>query len=215
MKFTRKPKSKLVRKVDHLAKIVKMNAPDKKFFDFSVNVGVTSSGDVLNLFQNTGASSFIVQGTDVQDRIGDSIRPIKTIIRGNIFNSSTDVSNHIRLILVRDISTSGVFPALGDLLNLGIGVSLVDPSYANYNTQTVPSRFKILYDKNFSTSLNGRNTVSFKISKKLGQRSTYSANTGAITDLQDNQYWLFQVSDSTVAPNPTITWTSQTLYHDD
>lgn len=192
-------------KVKRLSKIVHRTKPDLKYFyNLLSSYDLDDAGFEINTLQTTGASTFITLGSAENQRNGDSVKQMAVDIRYNIFletGVTQDNTNSVRVLLVKDRSTAGAFPVLlGDILDptgLASGSEIVAPRNKNNL-----SRFKILYDKTHSLSQGGIANVNVHLRKRMSGKTTFSGNTGAIGDLQNNHYWFCAYSDSTANLDP-------------
>lgn len=191
--------------------------PDiKHFYNDLGGFALSDTGFIIGALQNSGASTFQVQGDAEENRHGDTVR-IKTIsVNYKCYiptGMTSDATNVLRVMVVRDKSVAGAFPGIfTDILDTGAlapGDDVI--AHKNFVNET---RFKILYDRLHNMTQGGVQTVSGKIRIKGSGSSTFNANSGAVTDVQNNHYWLVAFTDSTATAHPVWAHQIQTKYYD-
>lgn len=139
-------------------------------------------------------------GTTDTTRIGDDLVLKSIRLKCQVFGA--DATNCIRIMVVQ---TRDRFTAL-------VGGDVLRASISNNNTTQCPlapiyfdgrSRFKVLYDRTFSTSLNGVNAHSFNIniSQKQLARKHIKYYAGSGTDKEGGIYVLYMSDSSAVHPS--------------
>jgi hypothetical protein len=181
--------------------MVKSIKNSQKQLKFLYNDSTTTSLNTTpNFFDIT---SLITQGVTSAQRVGYSIQ-LKEL-QFNVITVLGDTTNLIRLVCFRwRPSTTSDTPSIGELMN-----SSVAPWVGQF-LPFQPSRFQILSDVTFNmdaahVQLQTTYTVPLK---GIITQYDLSANTGM------NHIYLMYVSDSGVAPNPTIRYTNQLLFKD-
>lgn len=211
-----------------------------KFFSFqNQDVEGANALDDIDQTSNTvvDLTQQIVEGTDNDERIGDSIRVTSvqlnllfTGARGIVTSLFDDTYNNIRVMLIcRKYNASQNNPGNFNLANylssaVGTGIGNTLALYKFHNVKG----FKVLYDKTFSISdfasafdssdnqYNwdaGRSTRLLKKKIKVNKKVQYAREPG-ISGVITNAIWLVIYSSSTVAPDPIVNGNGRILYKD-
>ncbi len=148
-------------------KAMKYLNTEHKHFDTQVQAIFTDAGVIATL-------NLIPQGDTDTTRDGDSIKMMSLTLRGACFNT---VSSNIRIIIFHDKQDQVLIPA--DLLEAAY--------FASVNATNAPKNYdyrfrsKILFDRNFALSANGKNQYNFHKQIKLLIRTQFDAGTTNIT----------------------------------
>lgn len=129
-------------------------------------------------------------GTDVDDRVGRSIR-IKSVQLNLINTQNASASNSIvRYLLVIDKQPSGATPNFSDILATAGNLW---SSMRNLNNR---KRFVILKDQFITMNSGTNNEIGvFEYYKKLDMHTIYNnTSTGTITDIESNALYLCLIS---------------------
>lgn len=146
-----------------------------------------------------GVLNEMQQGTSGLTRIGDRIR-VRRIQIWFKMDAVMDAAN-IRMMLIRDRKPNGALPTSA-LIFENSTLADVNPVYAMYNEDQIPSRFTILKDKVYTVNVYGGATD--RIEKKIyhwdirlkhPKPTIYSGNAGTIADILENSYLLAWMSD--------------------
>lgn len=168
------------------------NRADKRVATFANLVGVSSSGQIDNLLTN------LARGDQTVNNFSGEFMSWQWVRLRWIASAGTNEIDTCRVILFQ--WDDSVPPTVGNVLDLTSGPN---PTIANYNFRN-RRILRVLYDSN-STVHDGDWTQ--EISKKIfvsGSKLTKSwFATSASAAIKGGLYCL-RVSDSTVAPNPTI-----------
>lgn len=150
----------------------------------------------------TGVVSFLgsglVQGDASNTREGNSIL-IKSIqLRGQV---TTTVPNHcIRYIVFMDTDGTGTAPAVGDLL-------ANNDTEGMYSVLRYPGRFRVLLDKVYDVSSNGKSRQSFHLHQTMNVHQKWNGSGGAVTDARKNALYLLSISSgSATLPSNNLHW---------
>lgn len=207
---------KALSKVTALSKFV-MKTIEKKQIDYQQTVSLGSAGSATYPFL------LVTQGTSDGNtypsaaRTGNKITLMSQKFDMNFIAASGDVFNQIRCIIVESVDGNQTL-ALSDILtyhNYSLHGDLVFVS--PYTTKTATNkRYKIHYDKTFE--LNGDGTAN-KATKQLhmkvkwpkGKIINFDDNSSAPTD---HKMHLLMISDSTVAPNPSVIYNCRSVFRD-
>lgn len=174
---------------------------EKKFINFASTINPDSVTGTFN------SLSLLAQGTGPSQRVGTSIKPHKLHVNIKMAINSSATHTSIRAILFIDKESNGSTPVIADIL--GGSATIM----SNYNHQEA-SRFITLKDKTFNLSSQGRNEAYFKIYKQFTNiHIHYDGSTATVTDIQDNAFWLFFVSDE-ATNTPTVNFEAQFIYID-
>lgn len=148
----------------------------------------------------------ITQGLTANNRIGDSITLKSLSIQVYADVDTSDAFDTCRLIVFHDKTPQGATPSLTDVIN-----STSAPPLGYVNTAN-KQRFRIIYDKLFSLTVNGPATLCDKQYRKLPNIvSEYNGNASI-----PNSGGLFALfwSNSSVAPNVLFGYSFRVRYTD-
>lgn len=126
------------------------------------------------------------QGAGVGQRIGQQVNIISVKIDMDIVATATTPNHSVRILLVRDMATNGVAPALQDILS----APGLDPYLSAGINNINKGRFFIMYDQyvNISSSTSLQKHV--QIYKKGMWPTVYRLNGGTIADFQSGTMFL-------------------------
>jgi len=162
----------------------------------------------------------IPQGDGDNTRDGDHLTWCGSIpIRWEVINATTDVYDHVRVILFQWHPNDTTPPTVGNVLLLGpTGVSDIFSMYNHDRRQD----YKILYDRTVTTvqesnilavpvDVNYTRYVQGTVSLKKARKQVQFLG-GGLTGT--NQIYLLAISDSTAATHPLLTWSSKIFFRD-
>lgn len=160
------------------------------------DVAVTSGYQAHSATGSVTLLTGIAQGDTSETRNGNSIRSKSISIKGSLVAGST--TNEARYILFIDKVSSGVAPAITDLLES-------DGVFARYNDDFAGSRFIILEDKRITMGFNdttnhyagGKMNVPFSMFKKLHNHCKYDSTTAGQSDAVSGHVYLYMVATGT------------------
>lgn len=181
-------------------KIRDTKVPRKYFYDSGYQQNMVQGGNVKTL-------ASVAQGTQSNQRIGNKIVIRKVEIKYIISNSSTDVYNQVRFLLVYCPTHS---LTLSDILDINPATSAIDPlSYPNaYATGTT---FQILHDQTHILNQNSSNAaIHGEISIPVNLPSTWTYNQA----VESGYLALVWAGDSAFSPHPYWTFNIRTHYTD-
>lgn len=181
-------------------KLKDVKVPRKYFYDAGYQQTMVSGGNIKTL-------ASIAQGTQSDHRIGNKIVIRKVQIRYVVSNSSTDVYNQVRFLLVYCPTPTLV---LSDILDSDQATSAIDPlSFPNaYATGTT---FQILHDQTHILNQNASNAaVHGEIDIPVNLPSTWTYNQ----TVESGYLALAWMSDSVFSPHPYWTFNIRTHYTD-
>lgn len=172
------------------------------------------------------AVNAMTKGTDRTQRIANRISMKKfafTITMTPAPNGNRPV--YLRYLVIMDKQPNATAaPNFQSLFSGSVTPANADEMWkAMYNVNTVPSRYKILLDRNVTSTISGgsvnvaQNTHLRRHAINLRSNTVYAdTNTGTINDIQKNSLWLLIVNDwPNGNPNsPLIQVTTQFKYKD-
>ncbi len=166
----------------------------------ATNLPISSAGSIQQLTD-------ISQGTDNNQRNGNSLLMKSVFIRGKVELADSDVSCQLRMIIFRDTMNQGSIPLVGDVLNnVGSTISVFSPLNENR-----PGRFKIVYSKLFTLNKNGMDSHIFKTFIKTDKHIKYTGPLGS--DEFKNQYYILLIS-SEATTFPSVSYFNRVRYYD-
>lgn len=151
----------------------------KKLLNVEVKFNDTSGTSIPNNTGGIATISAMTKGTNYNQREGNSIKNMSIQWRGTASINASATETFVRLMIFRDNECQGAYPAVTDVLQ---SASVVSPlNHLN------GKRFKILSDKVYSLSINGRENLSFKHFIKIDKsHCKYNdANAGDVTDQRE------------------------------
>lgn len=176
---------------------------EKKFYDISGNLSINNTGDVSTL-------SGISQGDDTNQRNGDSILAKYLDLRFSWVMNAADPVEMVRTIVFQDTMSLGTVPAVGDVLTL-VGTSTDVLALLNL-VGARQHRFKILHDESYTLCSTGTQAVQKNLVVPLNDHIKFTGTVGS--DEGKNIVYILNISSSTGANKPTVTWKSRLAYYD-
>lgn len=166
----------------HLKRLINS---EQKYIDSLVQITGVSNSGVINFLTGTA------QGTDENNRIGRTIKPMYIHFNGATYLNSVGTQAQIRFLVVVDSETNGANPTTLDILQSA------DP-LSQYNITTSKGRFRVIYDKLCMMNTALTRECSVIATRKLYQKIQYEG-TGA-TVASASKYHLFSlfITDQTV-----------------
>ncbi len=170
-----------------IARLKRMFSPEKKW----LNTQLTAVD--LNTSWSFAILNGLVQGTDVNDRVGDKVRFIKLEISG-IAQTAAVVGGSavVRFCVVQDKQPNGTTFTTSELMEDQNDI------WSLYNN-VFSSRFNVLYDKIIDLNVLAANASaityrSFRKTKKLNIVTHYSSAVGTIVDIETNSLYFIYAS---------------------
>ena len=169
--------------------------PEPKNFDIDNAVTATQSGTLTLL-------SGIAQGTDIGQRIGNSVFVTDIRISGRVaINSAVTTFSTARMVLIRDNENSGAAPVLSDILE-ATGSTVVTRSPKNYLNR---KRFTFLYDELFVLAPGSASALPIGVDMRINREVTYRGTGNTVAAAAEGTLYLLVVSDEVGnAPNLTV-----------
>lgn len=175
--------------------------PEFKHIDRFNTTTVTQTGS-LDLL--TGVTT---QGTDDTQRIGDTIHAYSLMVRLAIIRNTASNYDNVRIMLVQDLQGTNA-PIVTQILEpgfLGGGFAPFAPRNHYYL-----NRFRILFDRTVTLSLNMGVSKNFKHYMRINRRLEFigaSTFTGQV-------YLLVAGDNPNVLQLPIINWVTRLTYYD-
>lgn len=174
-------------------RMAQSHRPELKFRDVAYSSTVVSTtGGLIMDFTN------IAGGTDVQNRVGESIKLKKLDLRYRCYGNSSSNSSLIRIIVLRvKNQTLGTLPSMVDILETSAPTWLAP--YSDNNQAGDTQTYSILYDKLHPMAYIGQPTWSISRHIEIplhGAKVDYYAGTaGAI---RNGGLYVYAISDQAV-----------------
>lgn len=121
----------------------------RKLVNVEEKIILQSSGGTPVVFDLNGVilpMTYVSQGTDYTNRIGDSIKLQKIEFKAALVKSNSSITTTCRCIIFRDLDNYGTAPTISDVLDAGAAGGNVLAQYNWLNRE----RFSILYDEMFT-----------------------------------------------------------------
>lgn len=163
---------------------------EHKFYDVVIS-GAVSTTPVLSLLSGIG------QGDTNILRNGNECKMEGWVMRGTIYINASAVATTFRFAIILDTDViSATAPTFTDIfVNTGTETLL--------NITSMPGRYKVIYDKTFSMSINGTREHKFQASAKMPLHLFWSTGTG--TDIRKHALWgVTWSNEATNTPTTTI-----------
>lgn len=182
---------------------------EEKVFDVSasaVAIVPAASATVVNL-------SNIVQGTDYNQRLGNSIRALNLRVDYSLFPGSGTTYAFARCIVFRDLMQSGTDPTVAQLLETTTGAVAINAPYLHY----VADRYEVLSDEVFAfAAAAGPAAFHRRFACRIADHILFSSTAGADASNWQGALYLLVISDQGTAANqPLIHYWSRLDYTDD
>ncbi len=190
-----------------LNQIRRMINVESKEFRSNLTTTATSQSGVITYV------SGVAQGTDFNNRVGDSIKVQHITLTGYFTRAGTD--GVARIILFRDTENQGASPVGSDLLNNTGSVNVVTSqiNWFNHNPNAEKNRFVILFDEMVAITSNDTN-VTFQYSAPSEIHARYRGTGGTSASAAEGALFTCIVTDQ-AANFPTCTYSLQLTYTDD
>lgn len=215
---------KMRKAVDKEIKKVLYKRIEPKGYDSSASAVLLGNG-LSTYIQNLTP---LAQGTDINQRIGNKVRPISLHMR-SIFSGALNstaagpYSTSVRMLIIQDSNDDGVVPVATDIF----AASGNTTSALNWENSVINHRFKVLLDKLFelnkidNTTGTATSVVTFTnasyraVSKyiKCIKCSPVCYSGTANTAYAKGQFYLVVMADSNT-DKPTVNYTIRFKYQD-
>lgn len=158
---------------------------EEKFYVSDLSVSAVQTPTITHV-------SGIAQGTDISGRIGDSIKIQHLTLRGRIaVNAAVTTWSSYRLLLLRDMSCSGVAPSATDIFQ-AVATTVTTRSCINYINR---QRFGLLLDEYGTVDPGSNKCDTFLFDIPLDKHVFYKGSTNTVSDADRGSLFLVAVSD--------------------
>lgn len=156
---------------------------ERKYLIYTNNINVPDTGTIYFL-------SGVPQGDTSSSRDGNKCKALSLNFHAQVTIDTNAVRSACRIILFKDKSSNGSAPAVLDVLE--------NATYLySYNNVNCPYRFQILFDKTFSLSTTGTQTINVKRFIKMGHHITYKGTGATQSDAADGHIYMLVISNET------------------
>ncbi len=179
-----------------------INIEEKILETVQSSTGFDTTGTVYPISQ-------IAQGLDYTNRVGDSIKMQRIVVRWRIFKASAATASLCRIILFRDLDGYGTAPATSDVLQtVGSATAPLTPiDFLNRK------RFSIIRDELYDVNSTGDSTYTGVWDLAHEGHVMYLGTTAAAASNGKGSVYILVVSDE--ATNvPTIAFSSRIVFTD-
>lgn len=183
----------VVKKTD---KLIRMFNTEDKMFDSTQSTAPDTAGIILGL-------SFLRQGTAWNQRVGNSIRLLKWILRASIKSHPTPVITNARVVVFADMNNNGTFPNVSDVLE-------ASNVWSPFN-HTFLQRFAVIIDRIFPLSQQGDPNFALEVEEPTNFHVYYDGDSGTNAMYRNNNVFMLLISDQPGATAPV--WTSYSRLH--
>lgn len=180
----------------------------------NVEEKVIQTDNASATFNTTGtvySLSTVVQGTDYDERVGNSIKLQEIEVNARVFMNTTSGNTVYRVILFRDLDGYGTAPISADLLENGVASTTAPLAFKNFNKR---KRFSILFDERGTLSPQGERGVYISIRMSHDGHILYLGSTAAAGSNGKGSLYLLAISDETTNL-PSIAFQSRVTFTDD
>ncbi len=164
----------------------------------------TTAGTVISL-------STVAQGTDYNQRVGNSIKIQSIDLRYRIFMNTTSGNTVVRVILFRDLDGYGTAPTPSILMANGIGTTTAPLAEKNFLNR---KRFSILYDYIDTLSPQGERGYATHVHIPHEGHILYLGSTAAAASNGKGSLYLLVLSDESTN-SPSLAFQSRVVFTDD
>lgn len=174
---------------------------EKKYHD------VTQTPETISYNGDVTLLSGMAAGDDVGNRDGNSVLCRSLHFRADVSGNGMNTSNVTRCIIFLDKMNQGTAPTAADILAItGSANAVNSPLNVDHIT-----RYTILLDKLFTTSVNGSMRFSFKKYIKLYHHLKYTGTSAS--DVYTNAIYVLWLTD-VISNDPSVTWYSRIGFYD-
>jgi hypothetical protein len=169
-----------------------LNVEEKETYQLLSNGVTTGSANIFQPIQ-------MAQGTDYNQRIGDSIKVSNMRLDLILQANATAVSNFTRIMVVRDFMNQGALFAAGDIFqDTTSQAAVVLSPYLH----TIGDRFEVLLDEVFTTTLaTDSNLIHKRYAFGIGDHVLFQGTSSAIgSTWQGNIYVVVSTDQATNGP---------------
>lgn len=180
-----------------------INVEEKELVTSVSSTGFGTSGVISPI-------SRVAQGTDYDERIGNSIKMQHIEVRGRIFKNTSATTSVMRVLLVRDLDGYGTIPTVANILE---DITIGSPPLTQHNFLN-RKRFSYLFDELLTLNNTGDSSAVFEIYMPHEGHIQYLGSTAAAaSDGKGSLYMLFISDEAT--NTPTFSFSSRIVFTDD
>ncbi len=171
-----------------LNEIRKLINVEEKYIDYNFTSNPTQTGTVDYV-------SAIIQGTDVNQRLGDSIKLQHIEFNYGVTASGADA--FVRVLLVRDMENGGASPSVANILEVN-GTAKTVFSSKNFLNR---NRFAVLYDETTTLTALSDTRCSYKVTIPIEKHVKYRGSSAAAGSAAEGSlYWITTTDLTTLQP---------------
>jgi hypothetical protein len=193
--------SRAVKGLNEIRKLINI---ETKVLDLDISTQAISTTPTVTY------ASGISQGTDIGNRVGDSIKVQHLEFCGRLAINSSATFSAVRVLLVRDMENAGSAPAATDILETVSG-TVTSRSPLNYLNK---KRFSVLYDNYSVLDIASAYTQPVRMTMPLDRHIAYRGTGATAASAAEGSLWWLFVSDE-ATNTPTISVYTQVWYTDD
>lgn len=188
-------------------KALRYATQDRGIFDVGINYTACDDtfGQVYDPFTP-------IRGVDYNNRTGDTVTVLKSKIRGIVRYTEAPpfLEQNVAIAVVLDKAFRGGTAATWEDIFFPSTYPQVAP-FAFRNFENF-ERFKILGYKYIHTNGYNRPTVKFGFNIRLNKKMDFDGNGGTSADKSSWAIFIYQISDSTGANDPAVSWMCRTTF---
>ncbi len=192
-----------------LNEIRKLINVEEKVKNVTVTSTTTSASGTIDLLTAIG------QGTDINQRVGDSIRCQR--LTHSLLCTRNGTDGCVRIIIFRDTENQGSTPSTTDVIEAVSGtLSIVSPyTWFNHNSNAQKNRFVILSDEVLTVSSSEPNTyTTVEFGQNSMKHTRFRGTTDGAASSAEGALFILVITDQ-AANQPKVTWYSRLTYTDD
>jgi len=191
------------RGVNHVLRLINI---ETKYLDAYL-VGQSMSNAAPGVVYLSG----LLQGVDVSQRVGDSIRLQGLNFALSIYPAAATPVCAARVVVIRDLENSGANPAWGDVfITGGVPYQLAPKNWFN------SKRFSILVDESLIINPTSFDGINKNLEISASGHVKYRGTTAAVASAAEGSIFLLYWSSVAVVGNqPLLDWQFRMMYTDD
>ncbi len=180
----------------------------RKFINIETKFLDSNNNDTANQAGTVSYLSGISQGTDLNNRVGDSIR-IQSIWFAGTCAVVTNNSS-LRVIIVKDNENGGAAPVGSDVLQNAGGAGAAVAAYNYINKD----RFTVIYDELLALNTVSPPTDVLKYESSINFHIKYRGTGATAASAAEGSLWMLTFTDL-AATQPTLRYTCRITFTDD
>lgn len=174
-------------------------------------IEVDSASATFNTNGTIYSLSTIVQGTNFNERIGNSIKLQSIDVRYRIFMNTTSGNTVVRVIIFRDLDGYGTAPTVTDVLAQGVGSTTAPLAMHDFLNR---KRFSYLYDYVDTLSPQGERGFATEVHIPHEGHILYLGSTAAAASNGKGSLYMLVISDESTN-TPSVAFQSRVVFTDD